>query len=91
MKLPVDYTSLTPEKRREVRNQYVANQNNLCYFCKQSLSSRPKGLPYKIKRNLFPEKFFVYPVHLHHNHDTGMTIGATHAFCNAVLFQYFNE
>jgi hypothetical protein len=30
-------------------------------------------------------------VHLHHSHETGMTIGAVHARCNAVLWQYHGE
>lgn len=32
-----------------------------------------------------------YPVHLHHDHKTGLTIGAVHAKCNAVLWQYYGE
>ena len=32
--------------------------------------------------------FFKWPVHLHHCHDTGMTTGAVHCYCNAVLWQY---
>jgi len=27
-------------------------------------------------------------MHLHHNHETDMTEGAVHAYCNAVLWQY---
>lgn len=41
--------------------------------------------------SLFPENFFRWPVHLHHSHKTGMTIGAVHAYCNAVLWQYHGE
>ena len=40
---------------------------------------------------LFPESFFKYPVHLHHSHDTGKTIGAVHAYCNAVLWEYYGQ
>lgn len=32
-----------------------------------------------------------YPVHLQHNHDTGMTEGAVHARCNAVMWQYLGR
>jgi hypothetical protein len=28
------------------------------------------------------------PIHLQHDHDTGLTEGAVHAYCNAVLWQY---
>jgi hypothetical protein len=41
--------------------------------------------------SLFPKNFLKWPVHLHHSHDTGMTIGAVHSYCNAVLWQYHNE
>ena len=41
----------------------------------------------KIK-TIFPENFFDHSIHLHHDHDTGMTIGAVHAHCNAVLWEY---
>ena len=44
-----------------------------------------------ITNSLFPPNFFKWPVHLHHSHDTGMTIGAVHARCNAVLWQYHGE
>jgi hypothetical protein len=44
-----------------------------------------------INEKIFPPNFFKYPVHLHHDHNTGMTIGAVHAYCNAVLFQYHGE
>jgi hypothetical protein len=40
---------------------------------------------------LFPELFLKYPVHLHHSHVTGLTIGAVHAYCNAVLWVYHDE
>ena len=33
-KLPVDYTKLTQPERRQVREQYIKEQNNLCFYCK---------------------------------------------------------
>ncbi len=42
----------------------------------------------KINWKLFPENFLKYPIHLQHNHDTGMTEGAVHNYCNAVMWQY---
>lgn len=92
MDLPTNYTKLTPVERRQVREQYVTLQQGLCYYCKEPLLLKSKKAEiYKIKTHLFPENFFKWPVHLHHNHDTGMTIGAVHARCNAVLWQYFGE
>ena len=41
--------------------------------------------------SLFPQAFFKYPVHLHHDHETGLTLGAVHSYCNAVLWQYLGE
>lgn len=90
MNLPVDYTTLTWQERRAVREQYIREQKGKCYWCHGSLQSEPgaeiKGL--SIDWNLFPPNFLKYPVHLQHNHDTGMTEGAVHAYCNAVMWQY---
>ena len=36
-KLPVDYTQLTFQERREVRMQYIEEQNGLCMYCKGSI------------------------------------------------------
>jgi len=44
-----------------------------------------------VHRDLFPVGFFKNPHHLHHNHETGMTIGTVHAYCNAVLWEYHGE
>ena len=38
--------------------------------------------------DLFPENFLKAPIHLQHNHNTGMTEGAVHNYCNAVMWQY---
>lgn len=93
MILPVDYTELEWQERREVRLKYIELQNGLCHHCKTSLSSEPHSdiIALKINKALFPETFFNYQIHLHHDHDTGMTIGAVHAKCNAVLWQYHGE
>ena len=42
----------------------------------------------KINWKLFPPFFLRFPIHLQHNHDTNMTEGAVHAYCNAVMWQY---
>lgn len=93
MKLPVNYDALHFAERKIVREKYIKKQGNLCYHCGQSLSSEPSNSVKKmtVNRKLFPKKFFEYPIHLHHSHDTGMTIGAVHCYCNAVLWQYFSE
>jgi len=90
MDLPVDYTELAPQERRAVRERYIELQDGLCMFCKKSLDMEP---PKRVKNkridwDLFPPNFLRYPVHLQHNHETGMTEGAVHAYCNAVVWRY---
>lgn len=89
-KLPTDYTKLSREERRNVREQYAREQNNLCYHCKQPLSAPPPSeiTNKRINWKLFPDNFLKYPIHLQHNHSTNMTEGAVHAYCNAVMWQY---
>ena len=93
IKLPTNYNTLTPSQRRIVRERYCNLQDNKCYHCKESLSSNPaKSIMNKsLKMYLFPKGFLTRPIHLHHCHKTGMTIGAVHARCNAVLWQYHGE
>ena len=93
MKLPVNYEKISQQERRRVREEYVRIQNGLCSHCKGPLIEDPIGKDAKLQlnMNLFPKKFLKFPVHLHHNHNTGMTIGAVHCRCNAVLWQYYGE
>lgn len=96
MKLPVKYSELSRQEKREVRLEYIRVQEGRCYHCQGKLDapvpSRVSMLPIDWWR--FPggrDGFLKYPVHLHHNHDTDYTIGAVHNYCNAVLFQYYGE
>ena len=93
MKLPTKYDKLTPAEKREVRMEYMVLQGRLCYFCKRNLEGPADEtvLAKKIKPHLYPEGFFKHPVHLHHNHVTGLTLGAVHNYCNAVLWEYHGE
>lgn len=92
MKLPVDYTTLDWRKGevRAVREQYAREQNGRCYWCKNPLDGKPakevQDAP--IAWGMFPPNFQRWPVHLQHNHLTGMTEGAVHMRCNAYMFQY---
>jgi len=88
-KLPVMYEDLTSWERRKVREQYIKEQDNKCAYCECSLSKPPPMfvLDIKIQWEYFPPNFLKYPVHLQHNHDTGLTEGAVHSYCNAVLWQ----
>lgn len=91
--LPISYSKLTQPQRRLVREQYRKTQNDLCAHCKSALTGEPPPeiRSKKINLSLFPPNFLHHPIHLHHHHDTDMTIGAVHAFCNAVLWQYHGE
>lgn len=91
--LPVNYTKLTWQERRAVREQYTKQQNGLCYFCKGDLYDKPpESITEKpIEWRLFPPNFLRYPIHLHHCHKTNMTIGAVHSHCNAYLWYYLGE
>ena len=93
MHLPVDYKSLTPQLRRAVRLQYIEQQENKCWYCNEDLNGEPaeRCKRFKIDERLFPQGFFDHPIHLQHDHDTGLTEGAVHAVCNAVLWQYYGR
>lgn len=93
MELPVKYDELSVPLKKTVREQYVIEQGGDCYYCSSSLKLPPPKeiLQKKVNKDLFPNGFFRWPVHLHHSHDTGLTIGAVHNYCNAVLWQYHGE
>lgn len=90
--LPTDYNSLDWRKgeRAAVRDQYVQEQDGKCYWCGEPLGGEPSEEvnSKKINWKLFPGGFLDNPVHLQHCHKTGMTEGAVHALCNAVMWQY---
>lgn len=91
--LPVKYSNLTPRERIEVRLEYITRQKGRCYYCNRYLVDEPplEIRKKKIHKELFPTNFFKYLIHLHHNHDTDLTIGAVHCYCNAVLWEHEGE
>ena len=93
MELPINYNHISIPEKKIVRNEYAIRQEGKCWHCGNKLNSLPahEVLTAVIDHYLFPEGFFDYPVHLHHNHDTGMTIGVVHARCNAFLWQFLGE
>lgn len=90
---PMNYTELNTRERKQLRQEYEADQQGLCFYCDEALDGQPSPRIQKlvVNKKLFPNGFFNNPVHLHHNHKTGMTIGAVHCKCNAVLWQYHHE
>ena len=94
MKLPIKYSNLDYNTKKQVRLAYLEQQKGLCYFCKKSLSNdvlESFKNKYPIHWEFFPKNFLNYPIHLHHNHNTDLTIGVVHSYCNAVLWQYYKE
>ena len=93
MELPVNYNLISTSQKRLVREEYVRLQKGLCSYCGALLSGEPRSdiKAKKINRNLFPPNMFKFPVHLHHDHKTGLTKGAVHCYCNAVMWQYDGE
>lgn len=91
--LPVNYDELEIHQKRAVRLQYIQEQQNLCQYCKMPLNEAPDFhvSAADILWDLFPKNFREHPIHLHHDHGTGMTIGAVHMKCNAYLWQYKRE
>ena len=90
MQLPIKYSTSHWKKRAMARRQYAAEQNHMCLYCKLPLSEDPPH-DKDINWDLFPPNFLKYPIHLHHSHKDDLTIGAVHAYCNAVLWQYEGE
>lgn len=88
--LPVLYSKLNWKDRKAVREQYIREQNSVCMFCKQPLEGEPADhvKNKKINWRLFPPGFLKHPVHLQHDHNTDLTEGAVHAYCNAYMWQY---
>lgn len=87
------YDSLTPKERAILRGEYVKHQNGKCLFCTVALDKPvPRAVALlDIDWKRFPPNFLKYPVHLQHDHKTGLTEGAVHAYCNAVMWQYYGR
>ena len=93
MELPINYDSTHFTIRKQTRLQYIEEQEGLCWYCGTKLDSieSEEVQQLTINKFLFPVSMFVYPIHLHHDRTTGLTIGAVHAKCNAILWQYHGE
>lgn len=89
----VFYNSLTASQRKAKREEYIAHQEGKCWFCGNDLKGPPTAKVQLRKYNtrLFPKGFFKWPVHLHHSHKTGLTIGAVHSKCNAYMWEVNND
>lgn len=90
---PQKYDELTINKKRLLREDYITHQEGKCYYCHSDLTGRPSLRVQRltVTESLYPPNFFNHPVHLHHDHNTGLTLGAVHCKCNAVLWEYEGE
>lgn len=88
-----NYNELTQPERAAVRAQYIERQGGKCSHCGEPIDGMPSVLvrQKRVNSKLFPRGFFRWPVHLHHDHKTGRTLGAVHSYCNAVLWQYHGQ
>lgn len=93
LELPLYYNRATPAERREARNMYVQLQGGMCWHCESEIYEDPPNevTKFYVNEEQFPEGFFDHRIHLHHDHGTGLTVGAVHAYCNAVLWAYHGE
>lgn len=93
MDLPINYDKARWSDRKKAREEYAIIQEGKCWYCGEPLDEDPSDevVDAYITESIFPNKFFKWPVHLHHDHETGLTKGAVHARCNAYLFQYLGE
>ena len=86
-------SALSASERRKERKRLTKVQNGKCWLCGASLRQKPtiaiRRLP--LNKGLFPKGFFSHPVHLHHDHTTGKSVGVVHALCNGVLWEYFGQ
>lgn len=91
--LPVKYDLIPTYARRTVRERYIVLQNGHCCFCGNHLEGSPVATVATARylALIFPKEFFIYPIHLHHDRKTGLTVGAVHAMCNAFMWQYLGE
>lgn len=91
--VPVAYDGLSSDARRQMREAYAKHQGGRCWFCRAPLDDDPTPgvMAAVIDWRAFPPGFLTHPVHLHHDHKSGLTIGAVHARCNAYLWQYHGQ
>jgi hypothetical protein len=89
--LPIEYALIKDEKtRKAVREKYIELQNGKCWFCGDDVNGEPATFVKEktVTPKLYPVGFFKNPLHIQHDHNTGMTEGVVHAHCNAVLWEY---
>jgi hypothetical protein len=94
---PQKYDDLNSEEKRKLREQYIEWFNGRCLYCEEMLEDEPHKFVRQSADDIEwddlhggKEGFLSNPVHLHHDHETGLTLAPLHALCNAHSW-HFNE
>ena len=87
LELPTKYSSLSGERLSAVKEAYICLQRERCWLCGNNLWGLPKYIVEnpKLMALCFNKLAEQMPYHLHHDHDTGLTLGVTHAECNIII------
>jgi transposase-like protein len=90
------YDDLNWKQRLKLRDRYVEHFHGVCMYCHEQLDSEPASIVRDSTDEIawdvspgFKEGFLKNPVHLHHDHNTGLTLGPVHALCNAHSWHFF--
>ena len=93
---PQRYCDLNSNQRRKLRDEYVEYFGGRCLYCDGHLDDEPhefvRQSADEIEWDNLPESkegFLKNPVHLHHDHETGLTLGPIHALCNAHSWHFY--
>lgn len=93
---PQRYRDLNISQKQELRDQYVDYFRGRCVYCDRQLDDEPHKFVCQsadeIEWDALPggkEGFLKNPVHLHHDHETGLTLGPVHAQCNAHSWHFY--
>jgi len=95
-KFPQRHRDLNTDQRRKLRDEYIECSRGRCAYCEEMLDDEPHAFVRQsadqIEWDNLPgskEGFLKDPVHLHHDHETGLTLAAIHALCNAHSWHFF--
>jgi hypothetical protein len=95
---PQRYSDLNKSQRRKCREQYVEHCRGRCLYCDEPLNEKPhEYVRAKATSNTWAglpggrKGFLSNLIHLHHDHETGLTLAAIHALCNAHSWHYYES
>ncbi len=84
------------EKKRELRDEYTRSFGGRCLYCFEKLDDEPNSFVRDSADDIEwddspgrKEGFLKNPIHLHHDHETGLTLASIHALCNAHSWHFY--